>query len=96
MIPFRKFKNLCNHISTSSPIFTRNNPSTPIEDKKNQLFLYHAPTSIKKWITTFSNLSKSSCMFGGGKRNEEREKDEDRRREEIEGNVKRKVEFRKL
>lgn len=32
-------------------------------------------------------------MFGGGKRNKEREKDEDRRREEIEGNVKRKVEF---
>ena len=47
-------------ISTSSPIFTRNNPSTPIEGKKNQLFLYLAPTSIKKWITTFSNLFKRS------------------------------------
>lgn len=62
ILRLRKFKNVCNHIriSTSSPIFTRNNPSTPIEGKKNQLFLYLAPTSIKKWITTFSNLFKRS------------------------------------
>lgn len=42
MIPLRKFKNLCNHIriSTSSSIFTKNNPSTPIERVRRISYSY--------------------------------------------------------
>lgn len=42
----------------------------------------------------FKPIQEKFPSFGGGKQNEEREKDEDR--EEVEGNMKCKVEFRKL
>ena len=42
ILRLRKFKNVCNHIriSTSSPIFTRNNPSIPIEGNSNRSFFF--------------------------------------------------------
>lgn len=104
MIPLRKFKNLCNHIriSTSSSIFTKNNPSTPIERVRRISYSYIPLLRLLKnesrpFQTCPREISPVACLVRrGGKQNEEREKDEDGHREIVEGNVECKVEFRKL